>query len=130
VLFVATLLDTLGNVSVPPGLPPIYPTFLVPEQFVHSTVFAPFEIVLGRLRLRRSFRLVGPAFQAPPAMLRIQFTSLCKVAVVPEMVRGSQMQVAVIMLSECHLSPMYLGTAFSPLPPLSPQNGTKKKKST
>jgi hypothetical protein len=76
VLFVATLLDTFGNVSVPPGLPPIYPTFFVPEQFVHSTVFAPFEIVLVASSASKEFS-VGPDFQVPPAMLRIQFTSLC-----------------------------------------------------
>jgi hypothetical protein len=90
VLFVTTLLDTFGNVSVPPGLPPIYSTFFVPEPFVHSTVFAPFEIMLVAYSASKELS-VGPAFQLPPVMLRIYFTSLCKVAVVPEMVRGSQM---------------------------------------
>lgn len=94
-LFVATLLETFGNVSVPPGLPPIYPTFFVSEQFVseqlvYSAVFVPFEIVLVASSASKEL-YVGPAFQVPPAMSRIQFTSLCKVAVVPEMVRRIQM---------------------------------------
>jgi hypothetical protein len=32
----------------------------------------------------------GPVVHVPAAMSRIQFTSLCRVAVVPDIVRGSQ----------------------------------------
>ena len=78
------------KVNVPPGLgPPIYPTSLAFEHAEHESILAP---PVKELVDDSASGVVseGPAVQVPAETLRIQFTSLWSVAVVPEMVRGSQ----------------------------------------
>ena len=88
---------TIGNrleiplkVNVPPGLgPPIYPTSLAFEQGEQDNILAP---PAQELADDSASGVVseGPGVQVPAEMFRIQFTSLWRVAVVPERMRGSQ----------------------------------------
>ena len=78
------------KVNVPPGEgPPIYPISLAFEQLEQVNILAPpaQELVDDSASGVVS---EGPVVHVPAAMLKIQFTSLWSVAVVPEMVRGSQ----------------------------------------
>jgi hypothetical protein len=90
VVVVATVLEIPVNVNVPPGDgPPIYPTSVVFEHPEQERSLAPPPNVVPEASASGVVSL-GPADHVPAAILRVQFTSLVKVAVVPDIVNGSQ----------------------------------------
>ena len=102
------ILEIPLKVNVPPGAgPPIYPTSLAFEQAEQLRILAPPAQAFAD-DSASGVVSEGPVAHVPAEISRIQFTSLCRVAVVPGRVRGSQMYVEVMRFADSQRSPMYL----------------------